>query len=81
MKQIALILQMIFNHQPAIKDLLYSASFRSESCLLLRQYLFCLGSQPVEGDSYHDFAWVAYEAYGAVVVALSEVSFLREGDD
>ena len=66
---ILLTLKELFTHDSEVVDLFFGAYLGSEPSLLFSNSLFSLGSEPVQGDSQHDFTWMTDEANGSVVLA------------
>lgn len=61
-----LVLKVTLAQNSQIENLLSCAASCLETCLLFRYNCFSLGSQPVQYDTEHHFARMAYQADGAV---------------
>ena len=66
---VLLVLEVLLAQYPKVEDLLCCAASWSEACLFLSDDLFRLRLQSVQQDCQHNFAWVADEADGTVVLA------------
>ena len=75
-KQVPLVLYLFLDEDPAVEYLVHCALACSETCLFFCQQLLSLCFQSVEDHSEHNLAGMADQAYGPVVLALSEISFL-----
>ena len=78
MVQILLMLEVLFTQNYKVEDLLCGAPSSSESSLFFSNYLFSLGSKPIQDDFQHDFAQMTDEAYSSVILAELQVAFFGE---
>ena len=74
MVQILLMLEVLFTQDSKAEDLFCGASSGSEPKLFFSNYFFSLGFKPVQDDFRYDFAQMADEANGSVVLAELQVA-------
>ena len=67
--EVLLVLEVLLAQYPKVEDLLCFAASWSEACLFLSDDLFRLRLQSVQQDFQHNFARVADEADGTIVLA------------
>ena len=67
--EILLVLEVLLAQYPKVEDLLCCATPWSEDCLFLSDDHFRLRLQSVQQDLQHNFARVAGEADGTIVLA------------
>ena len=67
--EVLLVLGVLLAQYPKVEDLLCCAASWSEGCLFLSDDLFRLRLQSVQQDFQHNFARVADEADGTIVLA------------
>ena len=67
--EVLLVLEVLLAQYPKVEDLLCCAASWSEACLFLSDDLFRLRLQSVQQDYQHNFARVAAEADGTIVLA------------
>ena len=79
--EVLLVFDVLLYEETAVEDLLDSASLCSKARLLFCQQFFRLRLQSLQYDLEQDLAGVAYQAYGAVVLAFPGVAFLGKGYD
>ena len=69
MEEVLLVLEVLLAQYPKVEDLLCCAASWSEACFFLSDDLYRLRLQSVEQDFQHNFARVADEADGTIVLA------------
>ena len=75
---VQILLMVLFTQDSKVEDLFSGASSGSEPSLLLSNYFFSLGFQPIQDDFQHDFARMTDEADSSVVLAELQVALFRE---
>lgn len=74
--EILLLFNVFSDEYSAFEDLFHFAAPSAKASLFFGQDLLRLAFKSVQNDFKHDFAWMANEAYGPVVLALTKVIFL-----
>ena len=69
MVQIPLVLEVLFPQDSKVEDLFCGVSSGSGPSLFSSNYVFSLGSKPIQDDFQHDFARMTDEADGSVALA------------
>ena len=78
MENVLLVLDIFITENSQVEGLLCGGPACCEACLFFSKDLLCLQPNSVRCDIQLDFAWVAYETYRSVVLALLQVAFLAK---